>query len=469
MTSRPDPWATADRSPRRCTGGRAAAAWAESTVLRATIVEAVHRQKLRERSPDAGVVVHDENQRAARSTAREGIRPPQSSIAKIARFQMLRDVRRWREACEASWALAFQFWRFWQFWQCPYRADHSMRSRGGEVRGLLLARYVSEPSPQPCCTRARQGGLKTRRSRRIMASSDLCRPGCMNARSQSCRHRFKWPGRMTTGRRARARTTICRYCRQLCGTMPLLRTGPAPSAAAPLICAHCRRRRTLLTGTALFAETSLATSADDETFAGIDQDVTGFGGFSSDPSSGLPTIGGEGLTTASKQARVCVWHAHHRRRQRPGLTPRLAPRRPPTDRRRARLREPLPHHPAARRRRHGRRLSGVGPGARRRRRPQGHSAGGRADPGSRADARAAVQAGAAARPPGHAQERRPHPRSRRDRRHQVHHDAVHRGRGPCDHPEARRQAPGATRSEDRARRWPPGSPRRTRRASCIAT
>ena len=109
------------------------------------------------------------------------------------------------------------------------------------------------------------------------------------------------------------------------------------------------------------------------------------------------------------------------------------------------LRPPLSHHPAARHRRHGRGLPGLGRGARRRRRDQGHPAGGHGRPAAGRRSRAALQARAAARAAGHAQERRPHSRPRRDRRHQVHHDVVRRRHRPGDAAQERGQAQGSRR------------------------
>ena len=134
------------------------------------------------------------------------------------------------------------------------------------------------------------------------------------------------------------------------------------------------------------------------------------------------------------------------------------------------VRPALSHHPAARHRRHGRGLSGVGRGARvavalKVIRPEvdGGSDGGGGD-------RAALQARAAPRPPGHAQERRPHSRPRRDRRHQVHHDAVHRGRRPRDRPASRKAScRSPARAAHRAARSSRAASRRTRPASCTAT
>ncbi len=87
------------------------------------------------------------------------------------------------------------------------------------------------------------------------------------------------------------------------------------------------------------------------------------------------------------------------------------------------------------------------------------------DPDCRPRAGTPLQAGTAARPPGHAQERRPDSRPRRVERHQVHHDAIPRGRGPRDDPQARgppwRDADARHRARHplRARRRAPGGRR----------
>ena len=111
------------------------------------------------------------------------------------------------------------------------------------------------------------------------------------------------------------------------------------------------------------------------------------------------------------------------------------------------------HHQAARCRWHGRRLPGLGRGARRGRRHQDDSSRcrHRCLHGSRRGA--PVQARAAAGAAGDAPQRGAHLRPRRDRRHQVHHDVLRRGPGPGDAAGQGRQAARGSRRCPSCGRW----------------
>ena len=136
--------------------------------------------------------------------------------------------------------------------------------------------------------------------------------------------------------------------------------------------------------------------------------------------------------------------------------------------RRAGLRSALPHHPGPRRRRHGRRLSGVGRGARRGGGAEGHPTRSHARHRIGARGRAPVQARARAGPPGHPQARGPDPRPRRARRYQVPHDAVCRRGKPRRPAAAAGEAAGGAGARRLRSRSPAGWRRRTRSASFTA-
>ena len=137
---------------------------------------------------------------------------------------------------------------------------------------------------------------------------------------------------------------------------------------------------------------------------------------------------------------------------------------------RAIVRPSLPHHPRARRRRHGCRLSGVGCGARRRRRAEGHSSGGapRSRIGRRS--RAPVQAGAACWPAQvtHKHVVRIHDLGELDGIKYLTMPFVE-GENLADVLQARGQAAGAAGARDREADRVGARRRRTKSASSIAT
>ncbi len=248
--------------------------------------------------------------------------------------------------------------------------------------------------------------------------------------------RHCWPGRRHRYRRdpCAAAGVECLCCGRGC----------ALRGRSSLICPHCRRKTHSVDGRCPSCGASLATSADAETFAGIDQDVTGFGGFSSDPSSDSPTIGGEGLTTAFETGAGLRLARASSTAAAPGsdTAPRSEASAEPIAVGHS-FGEPLPHRPGCSVSAAWAPSTRPGTGARRRGGPEGHPAGGRADPAAaRALERRFKQELLLARQVTHQNVVRIHDLGEMQR-HQVHHDAVHRGRGPCDHPQARRQAPGA--------------------------
>ena len=104
------------------------------------------------------------------------------------------------------------------------------------------------------------------------------------------------------------------------------------------------------------------------------------------------------------------------------------------------VRPSLPRREAAWRRRHGRRVSGVGRRAQHGCRAEGHQA--LICRRRRERHRAAVQARTGPGASGYSQERHSHPRPRRGRGHQVHLDALCRGRRPVTGPSRSGAAPG---------------------------